>query len=99
MCWQDQNDNSIRFKKGNVNIISSTESDLNKSIKLLTIKQGLQINSEQEIDVCSIYNLEGRLIHESKQFRIVEIPLPISGIYLIKIKQGKEEYSLKWMRT
>lgn len=99
LCWQDQNDNSIRFKKGNVNIISSTESDLNKSIKLLTIKQGLQINSEQEIDVCSIYNLEGRLVHESKQFRTVEIPLPISGIYLIKIKQGKKEYSLKWMRT
>lgn len=98
LCWQDQNDNSIRFKKGTVNIISSSDSEFAQTLKIFNTKQGLEINSEKPIDECTIYNLEGRFIGKYKNFNTVEIVLPTKGIYILKFQQGKSEHSLKWMK-
>lgn len=98
LCWQDQNDNSIRFKKGSINIISSSNSELAQNLKILNTKRGLEISSEKPIDECSIYNLEGRFIGKYKNFKTVEIILPTSGIYILKLQQGNSEYTLKWMK-
>jgi hypothetical protein len=98
LCWQDQNDNSIRFKKGSLNIISSNDSEFAQTLKMLNTKQGLEIRSEKQIDECIIYNLEGRIIAKYKKFNTVEIVLPSAGIYILKFQQGKSEFSMKWMK-
>ncbi|MBK6861921.1 MAG: T9SS type A sorting domain-containing protein [Saprospiraceae bacterium] len=98
LCWQDQNDNSIRFKKGSLNIISSNDSEFAQTLKMLNTKQGVEIRSEKQIDECIIYNLEGRIIAKYKKFNTVEIVLPSAGIYILKFQQGKSEFSMKWMK-
>lgn len=93
LCWQDQNDNTIRFKKGSIKTISSNKSEFKYSVKLFNTKQGFEIQSEKIIDLCTVYNLEGRFINQFKKFKTLEVPLPEKGIYLLNITQEKSEHS------
>jgi hypothetical protein len=98
LCWQDLNDNSIKFKKGTLNAITKQNDIENTAeLKIINISNGVQIISDQSMDEWQIYNLEGIEIAKGNHEQNIRIPLFNPGLYFLRYKLNRDTHFVRFM--
>lgn len=98
LCWQDMNDNTIKFKKGVLNTITK-QNDIENAVDLRIINgsNGVQIIADQPMDEWQIFNIEGIEMARGKQEQNIRVPLFIRGIYFMKCKWNGDAHVARFI--
>jgi hypothetical protein len=96
LCWQDMNDNTIRFKKGVISNVTSQEDVKSKpEITVRTFEGGIFINSEDMIDSWNLYDVNGNEIADGCDEYNAAINLHIKGVYFLYVIVNNEQQLIK----
>lgn len=95
VCWQDLNDNSIKFKVGRYQIPNaSTNNSKDLNLVVMPTQEGYYIKSESNIENYTLYNISGLQFlkgKNTKEFLINKIP---NGLYFL-ILENKDGIFVK----
>lgn len=86
VCWQDLNDNSIKFKVGTYQKTSDlTNVHNNQDILITPTSRGYLIWSTSQIKKISVYNLSGQQILQTENTQEINLDKHSVGLYYITV--------------
>lgn len=92
-CWPDANDNSITFKKGQLNNVTKQKELNAHQLDYLRLQDGIQFNNATSFDSWKMYAINGKLISMGQNTSALFVALKERGIYIMEFKRkGKRNY-------
>ncbi len=96
LCWQDANDNSIRFKKAKLPAHSAiTDAQGRENILIKKTQNGYAIESEELLKSWSLTDITGREIRFGKNDHYILLENNLKGIYIFTTQSGQSLHSYK----
>ena len=96
ICWQDLNDNSIKFKTAEFSINTEVTDESNRAEYILErIRSGYKITLAREVDSWYLSNMSGKQLQQGKRSNQLEIHLQHPGVYLLTLMSESRAVSYK----